>query len=76
MNETRREIWFAKAGMSYIPINLKGWFFLMAYCAVVVLFLVMPSMLFPESRIVSGYQVIAFISFWLFGLRIAKRRSA
>jgi hypothetical protein len=76
MSETRREIWFARAGLSYIPCNVKGWLFLMTYCSVAVLFLVMPAMLFPDSRIVSGYQVIASISFWLVGLRIAKRRSA
>ena len=76
MTETRREIWFEKAGISYIPCSLNGWLFLLSYCSVAALFLILPAILFPDSRIVSGYQIVAFIGFWLFALRIAKRRSA
>jgi hypothetical protein len=76
MTETRREIWFKKAGISYIPCNLKGWLFLLSYCSVAVLFVVLPEILFPDSRIVSGYQIVAFIGFWLFALHVAKRKSA
>ena len=59
-----------------MPCNLKGWLFVFSYCAIAGLFLVVPAMLFPDSRIVSGYQFIAFAGFWLFALRIAKRKSA
>ena len=76
MTEIRREVWFEKAGISYIPCSLKGWIFLISYCSAAALFLILPAILFPDSRIVSCYQIVAFIGFWLFALHIAKRRSA
>ncbi len=76
MTEKRRKIWFEKAGMSYIPRSLNGWLFLIFYCSAAALFLILPTILFPDSRFVSGYQIAAFIGFWLLALHIAKRRIA
>ena len=64
-----------RAGVSYVPCNLKGWVFTFAYLAVVGPIIVVPQTVFPGSGIVSGYQLVTFMLFWLAGLRFAKRRS-
>jgi hypothetical protein len=75
---TRRKahILFEKFGPGYMPANLTGWLLLFTYLAFVLPFLIIPEMVFPHSRIVSGYQVAAFLLFWWLGLRFARRHSA
>jgi hypothetical protein len=76
LTERRKHILFEKFGAAYMPVNLTGWLLFAIYAAFTVPFLIVPEILFPHSRIVSGYQVGAFLLFWWMGLRFAKRHSA
>lgn len=72
----KKHILFEKFGFGYMPANLTGWLLLFIYVAFAMPFLIVPTMLFPDSRIASGYQIAALLLFWWFGLRFVKRHSA
>lgn len=72
----RRHILFEKIGMAYMPTSLMGCILGFLYCGVVVLLIVVPQIMFPDSRIVPVYQAVTFFLFWWLGLRFAKRHSA
>lgn len=72
----RRHIFFEKVGMAYMPASLTGCILGFLYCGMVALLIVVPQIMFPDSRIVSGYQVVAFLLLWWLGLRFAKLHSA
>lgn len=59
-----------------MPANLTGWLLLFIYAAITISLLIAPAIIFSQSRIVSGYQVVVFLLFWWCGLRFAKRHSA
>ena len=75
MTERRKAVLFEKFGAAYMPVNLTGWLLLFIYVAFTALSLIVPEILFPDSRIVSGYQIGVFLLFWWGGLRFAKRHS-
>ena len=72
----RGHILFEKVGMAYMPTSLTGCILGFLYCGMVALLIVVPQIMFPDSRIVDAYQVVTFILFWWLGLRFAKRHSA
>lgn len=72
----RKHILFKKVGMSYLPTSPMGFLYCGLYCGMGVLLVVLPQIMFPDSRIVSAYQVATFLLFWWLGLRFAKRHSA
>lgn len=76
MTKRGRQILFEKVGMAYMPVNQTGWILGLLYCALAVLSLLVPAIVLPHSRIMTGYQVVAFLFFWWLGLRFAKRHSA
>lgn len=76
MTKKKKHILFEKFGFSYVPANLTGWLLLFVYLAFAGPLLIVPTIMFPHSRIVSGYQIAAFLLFLWLGLRFAKRHSA
>ncbi len=72
----KKHILFEKFGMAYMPTSLTGCVLGFLYCGMVVLLIVVPQMMFPDSRIASVYQVVTFLLLWWLGLRFAKRYSA
>lgn len=76
MTKREKHILFEKFGFSYVPTNSTGCLLLFVYLAFAIPLLIVPAIIFPHSRIVTGYQVVAFLLFWWLGLRFAKRHSA
>jgi hypothetical protein len=62
--------------MAYMPTSLTGCFLCLLYTGMVALAIIVPQIIFPDSRIVPAYQVVTFLLFWWFALRFAKRHSA
>jgi len=76
LTKRRGPILFEKAGISYMPASVTGCVLTFLYTGIGVLLIVVPQFIFPDSRIVSAYQVVIFLLFWWIGLRFAKRHSA
>ena len=61
--------------MTYMPVTMTGCVLAFLYVGMGGLLVVVPQLIFPDSRVVTGYQVVTFLLFWWCGLRFAKRHS-